>query len=180
MDQELKGAIDVLVQRVEAKTKEITQSKRMINQLCAEAGMEPIYGDIDVNTGSAAATIRADQFYGKTPIVAAREYLETRDRAVAVEEILDALVRGGFDFDSQGWTEELRHRNLSISLGKNTAIFHKLPNGTVGLLKWYPEASKKKRRRKDASGSNGNDTDSVAPDSSKGDDGEAEAAPASE
>jgi hypothetical protein len=61
------------------------------------------------------------------------------------DEILKGLEEGGFDFEPLGWKEKDRLRSLSISLAKNTAIFHRLPNnGAFGLLAWYPEVAKRK------------------------------------
>ena len=146
MSTELQGAISVLVSRVEQKTQELTEMKRMINSLCREAGQPALYSDADLETKSGAGVIAldADQFYGISPTGAAREYLELRDKAVSLEEILDALERGGFDFKEQGWKDEARLRNLGVSLGKNSSIFHRLPNNTWGLRKWYPGVKEKK------------------------------------
>jgi hypothetical protein len=73
----------------------------------------------------------------------AREYLESRKRACEAEEILSALERGGFDFSTQDWKAGPRLRPLAITLGKNSAIFHRLPNGTYGLRVWYSNLPKK-------------------------------------
>lgn len=100
--------------------------------------------DLAVSGFTGIPAINPSQFYGKTPITAAREYLDIRGQAVKQEEILESLIVGGFDFGAQGWTEPMRLKNLSISLGKNTGIFHRLPNGMIGLLKWYPNAKAKK------------------------------------
>ena len=139
MTDELQGAINVLVKRIEQKAQELTDNKRMVNSLCREAGLDPFYPDSDLTaTGfSGLVSLQSDQFYTKSPITAAREYLELRKTAVSLEEILAALERGGFDFATQGWKDEARLRNLGISLGKNSAIFHRLPNGTWGLTKKY-------------------------------------------
>ena len=56
------------------------------------------------------------------------------------------LESGGFDFDALGWKEKTRARNVAISLAKNTQKFHKLPNGTFGLLGWYDQATIRKAR----------------------------------
>lgn len=146
MGNEIQGAINVLVSRVEQKTQELAEMKRMINSLCREADQPVLYSDADlVAKGSAGLpTLDADQFYGKPPTTAAREYLEMRDKAVSLEEILEALERGGFDFSAQGWSQGARLKNLGISLGKNSAIFHRLPSNTWGLTKWYPGVKDKK------------------------------------
>ena len=147
VDNELKVAIDVLVARIEKKLSEVAALKGMVNGLCVEAGSDPIYSD-SATAYSTATTIRPDQFYGKSPIVAAREYLEMKGRAVSLDEILEALNKGGFNFKAVGWTEPLRLKNLGISLGKNSSIFHRLPNDTVGLVKFYPEVERKLKQRK--------------------------------
>lgn len=146
MSNELEGAINVLRQRVEQKAQELAEMKRMVNSLCREAGQPELYSDADlaVKGSSGLPSLDADQFYGKSPTVAAREYLDLRDKAVPLDEILEALERGGFDFATQGWTDAARLRNLGISIGKNTAIFHRLPNDTWGLAKWYPGIKAKK------------------------------------
>jgi len=97
MDDAMKGTIETLISKVESKARELAELKRTINFLAREAGGEPIY--VDESGGMEAvggAGIRADQYYGKSPITAAREYLESRGRAVQVGEILAALERGGF------------------------------------------------------------------------------------
>lgn len=151
MSTELHGAITVLVKRIEQKAQELIESKRMVNSLCKEAGLDPMYLDADLAvTGvSGLPSLKSDQFYRKSPITAAREYLELRGTAVALEEILDGLTRGGFDFEHQNWTEDLRLKNLGISLGKNTSIFHRLPNKTWGLTKKYGIKEKKVTAAKD-------------------------------
>jgi hypothetical protein len=150
MSTELQGAINVLVGRVEQKAQELIEMKRMVNSLCREIGQPELYSDADlVVKGSAAKPILdPDQYYGKPPTTAAREYLERRNKAVPLEEILDALERGGFDFEAQSWAEGLRLRHLGSSLGKNSVMFHRLPNDTWGLTKWYPNIKQKKSNAK--------------------------------
>jgi hypothetical protein len=150
MSTELQGAINVLVGRIEQKARELTEMKRMVNSLCREIGQAELYSDADlVDRGSAARpNLDPDQYYGKPPTIAAREYLERRGKAVPLDEILDALERGGFDFNAQGWSETQRLRHLGSSLGKNSVMFHRLPNDTWGLVKWYPNVAKDKKRTK--------------------------------
>lgn len=148
MSTELQGAIDVLVKRIEVKAQELTESKRMVNSLCREAGIPVLYSDADLSVKGSAGipSLDPDEFYGKPPTTAARMYLEKRNKAVALDEILHALESGGFDFDAQGWSEDQRLRHLGSSMGKNSIIFHRLPNDTWGLLKWYPTVEKAKKR----------------------------------
>lgn len=73
--------------------------------------------------------------------------VRTRKVAVTHDEVLKALEQGGFDFDALGWKKDNRARTVAMSLAKNTAIFHRLPNGMFGLKKWYEEAIAKKAKK---------------------------------
>lgn len=147
MENEIRTTIDVLVARVDLKTTEIANIKRMVNDLCKEAGIDAVYSDAEIalKSGGGAVTLKPDEFYGKSPITASRKYLEMRGQAVSLDEIFDGLTRGGIDFNALNWTDEGRRlNNLAISISKNSLIFHKLPNGMIGLSKWYGDAAKKK------------------------------------
>lgn len=120
---------------------EIADTKRMVNRLLVRKGQPPAYGDaaISGDVGNIFA-IRSDQFYGLALSTAIREYLKMRWAAnlgaATVNEIYDALCKGGFAYDTEN--EENRKRNLRISLTKNSALFHRLKNGThFGLPDWY-------------------------------------------
>ena len=123
-------------------------TKRLINRLLGRIQMPPRYSDSDVEARSGLAlSIRSDQFYGQPLASCVREIFEMR-RALnqgpaTVNEIYASLVEGGFAFETK--IEENAKRGLRISLAKNTALFHKLPNGKFGLLEWYPNAKKPKK-----------------------------------
>jgi hypothetical protein len=125
---------------LDARAREI---KVAINVLCKHAGADELYPNLaDANGNRSVASIKADTFYGKPMGTAAREYLEMRKSTgsgpAQSRDIYDALVLGGFQFDTANPT------NAQISLGnmlrKNTKMFHRLPNGQYGLLSWYPTA----------------------------------------
>ena len=148
MASRFQGAIDQLVEEVEAKQQEISELRRMVNFLRGKDGQPPLYPDVDdgAGAGRGLVALRPDEYYGKSPITAAREYLERRGQAALPEEIAEALERGSFDYKAQGWSsKENWGRNLAISMSKNSGIFHRLPNGYYGLVKWYPELKRAKR-----------------------------------
>lgn len=152
MTDTLRAAIAEMTQALEKKLAEVTDLKRSINTLARQVGDEVPYPNLEseaVATPRSALKLRPDEFFGKSPIIAAREYLETTGKPATAEEILQALERGGFDFEAQGWKENLRLRNLAISLGKNSSIFTRLPSGPFGLAKWYPNRMKKREERVD-------------------------------
>jgi hypothetical protein len=142
MTDALRAAIEEMTRTLEQKLKEAADLKRTINILARQMGEEPVYPETDeeiTRRPASAMKLRPDHFFGKPPTTAAREYLEIRNEPATAEEILEALARGGFDFDAQNWKDEkYRLKNLAISLGKNSAIFTRLPSGPFGLAKWYP------------------------------------------
>ena len=164
-------AIRELIGEIEAKGREIAELKRTVNFLRSKDGLGPEFADAEQASGVGGMTIEPGRFYGKSPITAAREYLEMRGtgKVAMPDEIVAALERGSFDFKAQGWESENRVRNLAISMGKNTAIFHRLPNGFYGLAKWYPELQRKTRRvllpigREDSGAEDDQAADATAP-----------------
>lgn len=119
---------------------QVKATKRMVNELCGWIGQPPIYeiSDADKHT----TVIRSDEFYGQPLAKVVRSILEKRRAAnlgaAAISEIYDAMVHGGYAFETEVPTNA--KRNLRISLTKNSSTFHRLPNGKVGLLEWYPSA----------------------------------------
>lgn len=141
MSDHIRLTIADLQKKVEEYERNANELKRTINQLASMAGMDAIYADADLHASSSAGlSIRADQFYGfplATCVSQVLELRKARNRGPAtVAEIYDALVEGGFHFETQN--PENAKRNLRISISKNTATFHKLPNGRIGLKDWYP------------------------------------------
>jgi len=146
MKEEFKPAIAALQSDLRDIERKAAETKRAINRLCELAGAEPMFAVIDQESRPTVASLRADQFYGKVMNTAAREYLEMRQAGnlgpAAPREIFEALRDGGLKF-------ETKVENNSISalrqvLRKNSSIFHRLDNGTYGLLAWYPNAKASK------------------------------------
>jgi cytochrome c1 len=148
MNSELQGAINVLQRKVAEQEKALANTKNLINQLCAEAGEPPIYSGVQRDSESSGRSIRSDQYYGQPLATAVRSFLEGRESIgpATVDEIYDALIKGGFQFE--GKSEDNQKRALRISLTKNSITFHKVPNGSYGLLSWYPNAKPSKAEAK--------------------------------
>jgi hypothetical protein len=147
----LDGAIEALLEELQAQMNQVADTKRMINSLLRRTGKEPQFPDDGVEqVGTASLRIRPDQYYGRPLATSVQEFLENRkkltgEQACTPSEILAALEQGGFDFKAQGWKDTDRLRSMSITLGKNPK-FHRLPNGTYGLLGWYPDVAAKRER----------------------------------
>jgi len=148
--QKLEPAIAILQEELVEQERTVLETKKLINNLCKRAGLEELYTNIEnSDSGSSLGNIGRDQFYGKALATAIREYLEMRKAArkgpATVNEIYQALVRGGYKFNAKNKVNA--KRSLYISLGKNTTTFHRLPTSSgvaddevvFGLLSWYPE-----------------------------------------
>jgi hypothetical protein len=118
---------------------EITERMKAVNSLRRLRGLPLLYPDQDAAALPGSGSIRSDQWYRKALSTAVREFLEMRSTAnlgaASVDEIYSALAQGGFKFDTKD--ETYAKPALRQSLTKNTAIFHRLPNGDYGLATWY-------------------------------------------
>jgi hypothetical protein len=144
MSDDILNTIEVLTKRVGAKEEEASKLKKLVNELCAEAGVTARYPNIAESSG-AVGGIRSDQFYGQTLTAAIRNYLEQRKAsgfgAAGLNEIYLAVRDGGYKFESKN--EENAKISVGNTLRKTSSIFHRLPNGQYGLLTWYPSAKAK-------------------------------------
>jgi hypothetical protein len=141
--EKIHGAIEVLTEQLNQLLREVAEKKRVINSLYRTVGEEPLYQDVDADQTTGGWPVRPDQFYGKPFATAAIEFLQMQKRACYTEDIVKGLEMGGFDFKALNWQDSGRLRNVAISISKNTKTFHKLPNGYIGLLAWYPDVAKR-------------------------------------
>ncbi|MBA3754027.1 MAG: hypothetical protein H0X01_07820 [Nitrospira sp.] len=139
MADDIQNTIEVLTARVKVKEEEANKLKKLVNELCAEAGIPPRFQNI---ADAGVASIRSDQFYGLPLTTAIRNYLEMRRAsnlgAATVTDIYRAIKEGGYRFGTKN--EEIARVVVGNALRKTSAIFHRLPNGQFGLLTWYPSA----------------------------------------
>jgi hypothetical protein len=142
MREEFKPAIEALQTDLADLEKQVLDTKLVINRLCVRAGMEPLYPDASATTSSTVSAVRSDSFYGKSTTTAAREFLEMRRSAglgpATPREVYEALAKGGYTFEAKDATTAII--GVRATMRKSSAIFHRLPNGTYGLLSWYPNA----------------------------------------
>lgn len=142
MRDEFKPAIDALLADLVEQERQVVDTKLVINRLCQKAGVDVMFPDAAAAAGPTVSSIRPDSFYGKVLSTAAREYLEMRRTAnlgpATPREVYEALVKGGYAPDAKDETTAII--SVRATLRKNSSIFHRLPNGTYGLLSWYPNA----------------------------------------
>jgi hypothetical protein len=142
--------VNRLVKAVEELEAQITQKKRLVNELCREFHQPVRYPDADAPKVSSSGHFGRDVFYGRPLATVMREVLEARGPsnrgglgAATVTEIYDALAAGGFKFETKD--EANAKRGLRIALAKNTANFHRVGDA-YGLAEWYPVAAKAAQR----------------------------------
>ena len=139
MSERFSGAIEELETELQEQLQDVSSTKKL---------KPPRYTDTSVET---VGPIRKDVYYGKPLATAVQMVLERMQGASTAADILKALENGGFDFRPMKWDDTKRLRNLAISMAKNTKAFHRLPNGTYGLVSWYDaatiNASKQERAR---------------------------------
>lgn len=167
MNEKIAGAIEVLLEKLEEQKRAVIETKKTINMLRVSDNEPPLFADAELQSSDAdIGPARADVYYGKGAVTACREFLEWRNRPCTTEEILKGLQQGGFDFDAAGWKENLRLRGLAIVLGKNSAIFHRLPSDRFGLLAWYPDVASKKKAEREPKNTGANDAKKTGDDQS--------------
>lgn len=134
MSEHLRKSIQELEDKLKGQFAEVNKTKQAINSLYEILGEHPPY-QIGGEDSSQIRSIRPDSFFGKGLATAVGDYLAMREHAVPVKEIMDGILRGGFDFGRAKYPE----RVLRINLAKNTAKFVSIKGSdSYGLREWYP------------------------------------------
>ena len=167
MSDHIVKTIEDLSGQLRQQEDKVTQLKRTINDLCGLAGLPKRHPEADDATSVSLGAIRSDSFYGRPLATVIREYLQMRKAgamgAASVNEIYDALTRGGYAFDTKD--PDNAKRGLRASLSKNPA-FHKVPTGDYGLTEWYPAAKEKPKEDDEAEAKEDGGGASVTPKTS--------------
>lgn len=149
-DERYKGAFEASMEDVQKAETALVQAKKDANVMAAKYGVDAPFKDVDGPTASFGLVLKADQFTNyASPSEAARGFLSLRGQekgAATLDAIYDALQRGGFTFSS---IKNDPKGGLRIALGKDSQV-HRLPNGTYGLLEWYPAVKREKEKRRAA------------------------------
>jgi len=147
MDAGAKLNIEHLQALLAKKTAEIVTIKQTINMLYEGHGQPKPYPDSDLAASgvvSLGATIKGSQFSDKPLATSIKEYLTMKGDSASVDEIFDALKRGGFPF--KNGSDDQNNRALRISLGKNPAFKYIKGNQTY----WISDKQDQEARKKEA------------------------------
>jgi hypothetical protein len=163
-NESLRMALEHYRQRKVAKLKEVQDLDLMISRLSRDLGeaSEDVQADTEEESSDtgigeawqesefgttlkngAKANVRPDEFFGMTYSSAAAAYLDKVRHAVSMDELLDALNRGGCQVGGR----EPR-KTLYISLIRDVRTFVPIPGSTgfLGLRKFYPNLKALKER----------------------------------
>jgi hypothetical protein len=147
MSKTVDQVISELAAEITADEASLRKKKETVNTLCGVVGRPPAYA-LESSATALPTQIRSDQFYGQPLAASVRTILDMRRAqnlgAATNREIFDSLTAGGYEFDTKN--DDIAQKSLRNSLAKNTALFHKLPNGQFGLSAWYPNAKKQRTR----------------------------------
>jgi hypothetical protein len=174
-NESLKMALEHYRQRKLSKLKEVQELDLMISRLSRDLGetsqetqaakeedssdtgisnawQENEFGPIATFANGARANVRPDEFFGMTYSTAAAAYLDKVRHAVSMDELLDALNRGGCPVGGR----EPR-KTLYISLIRDVRTFVPIPGspGFLGLRKFYPNLKALKEKEPKARNARG-------------------------
>lgn len=142
--KEIEQSVKPLEDKLQLALAEVKKLKNAINTYYEAMGQPIRYTDVGQENAQGAAP-RPDAYYGRALATVTTEVLEKRKEAGAgaatLDQLFTELSNGGFKFE--GKNEGIQKRGLAISMSKNPK-FHKLPNDTWGLTKWYPNVKDKK------------------------------------
>jgi hypothetical protein len=154
MSDYLRKAIEELEGKLQQQLNEATETKKAINLLCRQLGSPERYGDVKTEAARGIMAIKADAFFRKPLATAVREYLQMKGGAASIDEIYEALEKGGFEF--VGKDDFTKKRGLQISLAKNRNMFAYLKaTNTFGL--WDKYGGRRSKDRKDDNAASQND-----------------------
>jgi hypothetical protein len=180
-------AIEALKSKVEAKEleqaplraqlakmdAEVRPLREMVNGLCKEAGIPPVYSlteDLKKSEEAPKLKLRPDHFFNKELSQAAVEYLTAKKAAdgsgeptpATTSEIYEAVTRHGYSFS--GTNEANNKSALKTAMTRNTVQIAKINDDLYGLRAWYGLRAKHKSRKPDDGGDQAKDHDEGAGD----------------
>lgn len=163
-DTHVSKTLEDMRRQVVAKLEEARTALGAMNAVEAMFGIQPTtFADLGMSgvaaTGAApllsgagaaprrSGPIRPDEFLGQEPMEAAKNYLRRVNQAVEIDEIADAVERGGAVIHGSGWRERLETSLMRASKG-----VIKIGERTYGLEEFYsPEQIRRIRVSRRAS-----------------------------
>jgi len=150
-------SIEAIDEQIAELERQADQHRATVNTLCKLAGIDEKYDlksmpESGGNNSSKTLSVAPDEYFNKPLATCVRHALQLLKRSsrapASIETIYDILAAGGYDFGTK--VREVGMQGMSVSVGKNSTIFVKLPNGLIGLKEWYGTATRRRPRGKDS------------------------------
>jgi hypothetical protein len=148
MNDTILKTVSELRQQLDEKVADIKSDERMEDILkihktivtLEELAEVPVtsLGDVFGFTES-NVTIRRDEFYGLTPLEAAKRFIKKRGRACTLDEIAKGIQSGG--------CHDFKEEDLGESLSRSTLAIAKVGNELYGLVEFYPHIKRERKRK---------------------------------
>jgi hypothetical protein len=135
----VKKTLTLVLSQVQDLERQLVDKKKTANDLCRIIQQPPMFDGVSASPSGFA--VRPDEYYGMQALDVIRSILEKRKTAnlgaATIAEIHEAMLAGGYQFQTQ---KAANAKRGLYSLVAVNAIFHRLPNGRIGLTEWYPHA----------------------------------------
>ena len=171
MSDELIAAIEALKRKAESQIQELKAQPQMaeifkihtamntLEDLCGinTTSLSGLFGlEESVSTPPTRSLVAVGEFFGKSPLEAAKLYLKKKGTPASLDEIIENLSIGSCDVRNKG--------DLRVSLGRSTFEIARLNEDTFGLLDWYPHEKQKRSTGGKKKVSSGGNTQAEQPD----------------
>jgi hypothetical protein len=168
MAEHILKTIDDALLKLKSQEEAVILSKKFINQLCEFAQIPEKFPNISNPENYESTGIKRNAYYGLPLATCVGQFLEMKAangtvKEATLDEIMAALKDGGFDLSAISKDPDGQRRGVAITLAKNSAKFHRLPNGDFGLTSWYPNIKAKKEKITAASETEGPTAPDIAP-----------------
>jgi hypothetical protein len=148
MNETILKTVSELRTQLGEKVEEIKKDERMEDILkiyktivtLEELAEVPVTSLADVfGFSESNVAIRRDEFYGLTPLEAAKRFIKKRGRACTLDEIAGGIRSGG--------CQDFKEEDLGKSLSRSTMEIAKVGEDLYGLVEFYPNIRRERKRR---------------------------------
>lgn len=125
--------------KADEKMGELLRVKKLLNAVEEEYAMPQTTLAELFKLEDAGVAVKPGEFYGLSPLEAAKRYLSKRGEARPLAEIASAIKEGGAKLTDEG--------ELRLSLSRSTMEVAKVGPDFYGLVEFYPHVKRGRKRR---------------------------------
>lgn len=148
MSQAIAAAAAEIIQQLQAKVDALKAQPEMAEVLRLHAALNTLESLADVSLTSLASVfgldaartaLRRDEFFGLSPLEAAKKYLKIRGEARPFDEIVEAIQAHGVG--------RVDRDQLRMSLSRSTYEIALIERDVYGLVEFYPGLQRGRKRK---------------------------------